>query len=41
MVLNIIVFGIGCTFFACIGYCKGKIEGYEQGYNHAKKLNKR
>ncbi len=38
MVLNFIIFGIGCGVFAAIGYNKGKLEGYEQGYNDGRKL---
>ena len=38
MVLNLIIFGIGCIFFACIGYNKGKIDGYEEGYHDGRKL---
>lgn len=38
MVLNLIILGIGCGFFAAIGYSKGKLEGYEQGYHDGRKL---
>lgn len=38
MVLNLIIFGIGCVFFAYIGYNKGKIDGYEEGYYDGKRL---
>lgn len=41
MVLNIIIFGVGCGFFAAIGYNKGKTDGYEEGYCDGRKLYRR
>lgn len=38
MVLSFIIFGIGCGFFAAIGYNKGKTDGYEEGYHDGRRL---